>query len=48
MMWHLHRHANSLLLLCAVLGYFSDPARAEIEYNTISEDGSFQFRYIDV
>ncbi|XP_033160297.1 fibroin heavy chain [Drosophila mauritiana] len=45
MMLHLHRHANSLLFLCAVLGYFADPARAEIEYNTINEDGSFQFRH---
>ncbi|XP_016964973.1 fibroin heavy chain [Drosophila biarmipes] len=44
-MLHLHRHLNLLWLLCALLGYFAHPARAEIEYNTINEDGSFQFRH---
>lgn len=37
-----------LWILCALLGYFADPTRAEIEYNTINDDGSFQFRYKDV
>nr|XP_016925882.1 fibroin heavy chain [Drosophila suzukii] len=44
-MLHLHRHLNFLWFLCALLGYFAHPARAEIEYNTINEDGSFQFRH---
>ncbi|XP_017128748.1 fibroin heavy chain [Drosophila elegans] len=44
-MLHLHRHLHLLPFLCAILGYFADPARAEIEYNTINEDGSFQFRH---
>ncbi|XP_016999731.2 uncharacterized protein Cpr73D [Drosophila takahashii] len=44
-MLHLHRHLNFLWFLCALLGFFADPARAEIEYNTINEDGSFQFRH---
>ncbi|KAH8257479.1 hypothetical protein KR038_010448 [Drosophila bunnanda] len=34
-----------LWILCALLGYFADPTRAEIEYNTINDDGSFQFRH---
>ncbi|XP_016985181.1 fibroin heavy chain [Drosophila rhopaloa] len=44
-MLHLHRHLHLLWFLCALLGYFAHPARAEIEYNTINEDGSFQFRH---
>ncbi|XP_026847627.1 fibroin heavy chain [Drosophila persimilis] len=38
-------HLHMLWFLCALLGYFADPASAEIEYNTINEDGSFQFRH---
>ncbi|KAH8384479.1 hypothetical protein KR200_010557 [Drosophila serrata] len=34
-----------LWILCALLGYFADPTTAEIEYNTINDDGSFQFRH---
>ncbi|XP_017080217.1 fibroin heavy chain [Drosophila eugracilis] len=44
-MLHLHRHLNFLWFLCSLLGYLADPATAEIEYNTINEDGSFQFRH---
>ncbi|XP_017957065.1 uncharacterized protein LOC108651709 [Drosophila navojoa] len=34
-----------LWLLCAAFGHFSDPVLAEIEFNTINADGSFQFRH---
>ncbi|XP_017028277.1 uncharacterized protein Cpr73D isoform X1 [Drosophila kikkawai] len=34
-----------LWILCALLGYLADPTSAEIEYNTINDDGSFQFRH---
>ncbi|XP_037722016.1 fibroin heavy chain [Drosophila subpulchrella] len=44
-MLHLHRHLTFFWFLCALLGYVAHPARAEIEYNTINEDGSFQFRH---
>ncbi|KAH8379683.1 hypothetical protein KR009_006490 [Drosophila setifemur] len=44
-MLHLHLHLHLIWFLCALLGYFADPGSAEIEYNTINEDGSFQFRH---
>ncbi|XP_064544526.1 fibroin heavy chain [Drosophila montana] len=34
-----------LWLLCAAFGQLGDPVLAEIEYNTINADGSFQFRH---
>ncbi|KAH8270637.1 hypothetical protein KR018_012634, partial [Drosophila ironensis] len=33
------------VVVCALLGFFVDPGSAEIEYNTINDDGSFQFRH---
>ncbi|XP_034481003.1 fibroin heavy chain [Drosophila innubila] len=34
-----------LCISCVFLGFLSDPVLAEIEYNTINADGSFQFRH---
>lgn len=49
-MLHSHSHLplHLISVFGALLGFFVDPGSAEIEYNTINEDGSFQFRYKDI
>ncbi|XP_022212253.2 fibroin heavy chain [Drosophila obscura] len=44
-MLQLQLQLHLLWFLCALLAHIAVPASAEIEYNTINEDGSFQFRH---
>ncbi|EDV40409.2 uncharacterized protein Dana_GF10493 [Drosophila ananassae] len=44
-MLHSHLPLHLISVFGALLGFFVDPGSAEIEYNTINEDGSFQFRH---